>query len=157
MPSDETVVQMQHPIAAACNNPHDTLFYPISPISSCVSMKSIGGETMGVSCMCDITVRDDNGPALGVVLSCSWHALRPRESSCCPWGSGKACSNSPSLSRVVHWKLLEMRISAVMTLLPSREVYRHLDSSLDLSLRRYSTVLRIAQAPREANRLEQSM
>ena len=37
MPSDETVVQMQHPIAAACNNPHDTLFYPISPITSCVS------------------------------------------------------------------------------------------------------------------------
>jgi len=37
MPSNETAVQMQHRTAAACNNPHDTLFYPISPVSSCVS------------------------------------------------------------------------------------------------------------------------
>ena len=49
MPSDETVVQTQHTTAAACNNPHDSLFYPIPPYRRASQTKATGGETMGVS------------------------------------------------------------------------------------------------------------
>lgn len=49
VPSDETVVQTQHTTAAACNNPHGSLFTPFPPYRRASQTKTTGGETMGVS------------------------------------------------------------------------------------------------------------
>lgn len=68
--SDETVVQTADGTQySRGHNPHDILFYPISPISSCVSRRLLpGGEIMGVSrrCRCDTQrQRPSLGSAVG--------------------------------------------------------------------------------------------
>jgi hypothetical protein len=63
--SDETVVQMQ---VATHNsrgdNPHGILFYPISPIPSCVSERLLSAGKLWGFRAC--VIRNNNGPAFGV-------------------------------------------------------------------------------------------